>query len=326
MFDTRARQLLAGPLDRLAAVLDRPWVTPDRVTVLGLLVGVGAAAAAARSSWWVALTLWLSSRLLDGVDGALARRRRRAGGTCDDSDAGGYLDITSDFIVYGAFVVGVALGAGQSMVPFLLVLLAYYVNGSAFLAFSSLAERRGVRIDDGRSLSFIGGLAEGTETVVVHSLWCVLPQYAAQIAWVWAAVVGLSAAHRILAGRSILRRPVPDATDSRATDPIPATPAAPATASGSVNVSESGLAWSSPAQATWLILRGATFPAASKIALVVGTGLTVVNQASTLASGTLGTATLLRIMANYLIPYVVSSVGILAAHRVPGWENDHPRA
>ena len=207
MFDTLARRALAKPLDRIAGVLDRPGITPDRLTLLGLGVGLSSAVAAARAAWWPALVLWLSSRLLDGVDGPLARRRLPTGGPSDD--AGGFLDIMADFFVYGSFVVGVALGSGAVTTPFLLVLLAYYLNGAAFLAFSSIAERRGAQIEDGRSLSFLGGLAEGTETVLVHSLWCVLPGYAAPIAWVWAAVVGVSAVQRTVAGFLALRRWAP---------------------------------------------------------------------------------------------------------------------
>ena len=110
--------------------------------------------------------------------------------------------------MYGAFVVGVGLGveaSGGSLLPFLLVLLAYYVNGATFLAFSSIAERTGRQVDDGRSLSFLGGLAEGTETVLVHAVWCLLPGVAEPVAWVWAAVVGVSATQRVVAGRRLLR-------------------------------------------------------------------------------------------------------------------------
>jgi hypothetical protein len=64
----------------------------------------------------------------------------------------------------------------------LLVLLAYHLSGAAFLTFSSIAERSGRRLDDGRSLSFLGGLAEGTETVVVHALWLLFPDLAGPIA------------------------------------------------------------------------------------------------------------------------------------------------
>lgn len=204
MLDRRARAVLAGPLARAAAALDRPHVTADRLSLTGLALGLAAAAAAAAAWWPAALVLWLVSRLADGLDGPLARRRREPGEP--DGGAGGFLDITGDFLAYGAFVIGVGLGAGDSLLPFLLVLLAYYVNGTAFLAFSSIAERTGHRLDDGRSLSFLGGLAEGAETIAVHALWCVLPFWAAEIAWVWAAVVAVSASQRMVGGYRTLSR------------------------------------------------------------------------------------------------------------------------
>lgn len=205
MLDASVRQLLDAPLTRAARALDRPWISADRLTLAGLVVGLACAAAAAVQWWWVALLLWLLSRVADGLDGPLARRRRanQAPGT-PVSEAGGFLDITADFIVYGATVVGVAVGTTTGYAapwwPFLLVLLAYYLNGTAFLAFSSIAERTGQRIDDGRSLSFLRGLAEGTETIVVHTLWLLFPAAAWQIALVWAVVVGVSATQRVVLG------------------------------------------------------------------------------------------------------------------------------
>jgi phosphatidylglycerophosphate synthase len=210
MLDSYVRPRIEAPLARVVAVLDRPWISPDRLTMLGLVLGLGSAASSAVQWWGLALLLWLLSRLADGLDGPLARRRRARRAheartaEAHGSEAGGFLDITADFIVYGSTVVGVAVGAaagyGAPWWPFLLVLLAYYVNGTAFLAFSSIAERTGRRIDDGRSLSFLGGLAEGTETIVVHSVWLLVPGAAWQIALVWAAVVGISAAQRVVAG------------------------------------------------------------------------------------------------------------------------------
>ena len=209
MLDALARRVLQRPLEATATALDTAWVTPDRLSVLGLVTGLGGALAAGLQWWSGALVLWLVSRLLDGLDGPLARRRRAAGTGTTSGEAGGFLDITADFTVYGAFVLGVGVGVrdghGASLLPFLAVLVAYYVNGAAFLAFSSIAERTGQRLDDGRSLSFLGGLAEGTETVAVHALWCLLPALAAPVAWVWAAVVAVSAAQRVVGGYRALR-------------------------------------------------------------------------------------------------------------------------
>ncbi|SEL73300.1 Phosphatidylglycerophosphate synthase [Blastococcus sp. DSM 46786] len=208
MLDPVARRLLDAPLTRVAGALDRPWLSPDRLTTAGLVLGLASAVAAGLQAWLPALVLWLVSRLADGLDGPLARRRRAAG-AAGDAGSGGFFDITADFCVYGSTVLGVAIGATRGFdapwEPFAVVLLAYYVNGTAFLAFSSIAERAGRQLDDGRSLSFLGGLAEGTETIAVHALWLLLPAVAWQVAWVWAAVVALSAAQRVVAGYRALR-------------------------------------------------------------------------------------------------------------------------
>ncbi|GAA1688388.1 CDP-alcohol phosphatidyltransferase family protein [Microcella alkalica] len=209
MLDRPVRALLERPVGALAAALDRPGITPDGLTLVGLALGVASAVAAATQLWALALVLWLVSRVLDGLDGALARRRRADGRVSGDSQAGGFLDITADFLVYGATVLGVALGATAAFdapwQPFAAVLLAYYVNGAAFLAFSSIAERTGRQLDDGRSLSFLGRLAEGTETIVVHSLWLILPFWSWQLATAWAVFVGISAVQRMVAGYRALR-------------------------------------------------------------------------------------------------------------------------
>lgn len=209
MLDRPVRALLERPVNALAAALDRPGITPDGLTVAGLVLGLASAVAAALQLWALALVLWLVSRVIDGLDGALARRRRADGRVTSDSEAGGFLDITADFVVYGATVLGIALGATAAYdapwQPFAAVLLAYYVNGAAFLAFSSIAERTGRRIDDGRSLSFLGRIAEGTETIVVHSLWLIVPFWAWQLAVVWAVFVGISAVQRMVAGYRALR-------------------------------------------------------------------------------------------------------------------------
>ncbi|RZT83851.1 phosphatidylglycerophosphate synthase [Pseudonocardia sediminis] len=203
MFDAMLRRRLDAPLARAAGLVDRSWVTPDRITAAGLVLGLGSAATAAAAWWAVSLALWLVSRLADGLDGPLARRRRAVGR--GDAGAGGFFDITADFAVYGATVVGVGIGSGGPLWPFLLVLLAYYVNGTAFLAFSSIAERSGRTLDDGRSLSFLGGLTEGAETIAVHALWLVLPFWSGEIALVWAVLVGITAVQRMVAGHRALR-------------------------------------------------------------------------------------------------------------------------
>ncbi len=209
MIDAQVRRLLERPLSVAARVLDVPWVSPDRLTLAGLIIGVASAGLAAAQWWGLALAAWFVSRALDGLDGALARHRRARNPEAETSEAGGFLDITADFVVYGTTVAGVAVGVtaqfGAPWWPFLAVLLTYYINGATFLAFSSIAEKTGRQIDDGRSFSFFGRVAEGGETFLVHALWLILPAFAWQIAIGWAVVVALSAMQRMIAGYRLLR-------------------------------------------------------------------------------------------------------------------------
>ena len=78
-----------------------------------------------------------------------------------------------------------------------------------------------------------------------------------------------------------------------------------------MNAERPELSWSTPLDVCVLIVKGATFRTASKIALVVGTLLTVVNQGSVIESGDATLATWVRTVANYVIPYTVASIGYL---------------
>lgn len=190
MIDRRAREALQPALTALARPLDRWGLGPTAVTVAGLVVGVGACAAAALAAWPVALALWLLNRLADGVDGALARLQTGGGGA-----RGGYVDLMADFAVYGGFVAGCAVGQPTARLACLVLLLAYYLNGAALLAHAALT--RGPEGSDDRSVVFLGGLAEGAETVVVHALMVVVPSQMAPIAWAFAVLVAITVVQRV---------------------------------------------------------------------------------------------------------------------------------
>lgn len=198
MLDRRAREL-TGPLwDAGGRALARRGVSAGAVTAAGFVVGVAACVAAALAAWWWALGLWLLNRIVDGLDGPLARSR-------GESDRGGFLDIMADFAIYGGFVVGVAVALPDARLACAALLASYYVNGSAFLALSSLLERRRAELGDDRSLRFVGGLTEGTETIIAHAALCVFPGYAATIAWVFAGAVLFTAGQRVYHAMTVLR-------------------------------------------------------------------------------------------------------------------------
>ena len=77
----------------------------------------------------------------------------------------------------------------------------------------------------------------------------------------------------------------------------------------------SRLVWSTLRQELVLFLRGVTVRVAGRVAIVVGTILSAVNQGSVILAGDATGLTWTRIAVNYLIPFVVASIGYLAGCR-----------
>jgi hypothetical protein len=77
------------------------------------------------------------------------------------------------------------------------------------------------------------------------------------------------------------------------------------------------LTWSTGRECVFLFLRGVTVRTAGRVALVVGTILSAVNQGSTIVDGNATWVTWLRIGVNYCVPFVVASIGFLSACRAP---------
>lgn len=73
--------------------------------------------------------------------------------------------------------------------------------------------------------------------------------------------------------------------------------------------------WSRRTEAAVLVLRGRTAHVAAPVAAVVGTVISVVNQAEVIIGGHATGITWVRIVVNYVVPYVVASVAYLSACR-----------
>jgi phosphatidylglycerophosphate synthase len=202
MLDAKMRKVIDPILDRQGAALARLGVGADSVTVAGLGLGLLAAALVAAGATWLALVPLLLSRLADGLDGAVARATAK-------TDFGGFFDIAADFLFYGAVPMAfvwldpVANGAAGAF-----LLTSFYVNGTTFLGYAILAERRGMETAarGAKSLYFTGGLLEGTETVAFFVLICVVPGWFAPAAWLFGVLCFVTAGSRVLLARQVFGR------------------------------------------------------------------------------------------------------------------------
>ena len=94
MLDRHLHPRIKPLLYQCVRVLDKPGITPDGLTLVGFAIGVLALPFLALGWYLAALVVILLNRLLDGLDGALARRRGL-------TDAGGFLDISWTWTTLG---------------------------------------------------------------------------------------------------------------------------------------------------------------------------------------------------------------------------------
>ncbi len=187
------RKLIDPPLNRLGGLLARRGVNANAVTLSGLGVGLVAALAIAIQAYWLGLFLLLVSRLADGLDGAVARATQK-------TDFGGFFDIVSDFLFYGAISLGfVFADPAHNAVAGAVLLASFYFNGATFLGYAILAERQDMssRGRGEKTLYFSAGLLEGTETIAFFVFICIWPDLFPPLALLFAAATFLTAFLRV---------------------------------------------------------------------------------------------------------------------------------
>jgi phosphatidylglycerophosphate synthase len=202
MLDAVLRPLIDPPLNLAGRLFARAGVSADLVTWVGLGAGIMAAAFIALGlPGGLALLPLAVGRLADGLDGAIARATIR-------TDFGGFLDIVADFTFYGAVPLAFAArDPGQNGLAAAALLFAFYVNGASFLAFASLAAKRGMqtRAQGEKSLYFSAGLMEGAETIAVFIAFCLWPGAFPVLAVLFALATLASAGARVVLAARVFR-------------------------------------------------------------------------------------------------------------------------
>ena len=193
MFDAAARRLIDPSLNRIGRVLAGRGISANSVTLVGLALGLCAALLIAIGHPGLALLPLLASRLADGLDGAVARATRR-------TDFGGYLDITADFLFYGAVPMAfVWVEPARNGAAGAFLLTSFYFNGASFLGYATIAAKRGLQTQAQglKSLYFSNGLLEGTETIGFFVALCLWPAHFAALGWVFGSLCFVTGALRL---------------------------------------------------------------------------------------------------------------------------------
>jgi phosphatidylglycerophosphate synthase len=196
MLDRRALTVLTPLLSVLAQRLHRAGVGANTVTWWAFAIGMASCAAVVWGYFMVALGLMLLGRLADGLDGHVARLTQA-------TDRGAFLDIVLDFLFYAAMPLAFAVHApSTNALPAAVLLAAFVGTGASFLAFAVQAARLGLsntRLPQ-KGFYFLGGLTEGTETILCFALMCLWPQHFATLAYGFAALCVVTIITRVATG------------------------------------------------------------------------------------------------------------------------------
>ncbi len=195
MLDSIARplknRLLHPVTSRLAG-----RVHPNAITLASALFGLLAAVAVSQGRFELGLLGWTLNRILDGLDGAVARE----GG--EQTDFGGYIDIIADFTVYSAIPIGVAIyfANAASWLATSVMLATFYVNSASWMYLAALLEKRSAgasKNEEETSITMPDALVGGTETLLLYTSFLALPAFAPRIFWLTAILTAISILQRV---------------------------------------------------------------------------------------------------------------------------------
>lgn len=201
MIDSQLRPFIDPPLNRAGRAIARFGLSADGVTMIGFGFGLSAVAFLAAEQTFLGAVFILLNRLLDGLDGAVARASK-------PSQSGGFLDIVLDFFFYGLIPVGFALAdPARNGAAAAFLIASFYANGSAFLAFSIFAKKYnlGSGAQGIKSLYYMSGIAEGFETIAVFLLFCLYPNRFAELAILFGFICFISAGARCVNGYLLIK-------------------------------------------------------------------------------------------------------------------------
>ncbi|KAK5270967.1 hypothetical protein LTR96_004245 [Exophiala xenobiotica] len=177
-------------------------VTPGHLTFGAFVAGLAAClcAASARpflSSW--AVYLWLLNRVLDCLDGAVARARDQT------SDCGGFMDLLSDFIIYSLIPISVSYGLVQRgmvaepatnlWLPVSLLEASFHLNNFVLFYLAAVSSQKGS--EELTSVTMKPAPIEGFESGVIFTLMLAFPRTLQNLSWGMALGVGFGITTRV---------------------------------------------------------------------------------------------------------------------------------
>lgn len=196
MLDTGGRKYVQSFLDRIALVMSKRNITPTKITIMALIVGVISAVLNALGYIILALVLLWTSGLLDVLDGTLARVTKKS------TSIGTLMDIVFDRIVEILVVFSFVYKKPESYLVYMLLLASIILSMTVFLTVGALSENNGYK-----SFKYQTGIIERTEAFIFFSLAILFLDYSKYILGVLSLLIFITAIQRFIEGVRIFKTP-----------------------------------------------------------------------------------------------------------------------
>jgi CDP-diacylglycerol--glycerol-3-phosphate 3-phosphatidyltransferase len=185
MFDGKFRAPIDKAVKPIGAGLRRTGLTPDHLTVVGLLVGIGAAIAIGAGELGLGLVLVILAALPDLFDGALAKASGAA------SPRGAFFDSTIDRITDSLLLGGLAWYLASEESPHMAML------PFAILAVSSLISYQRAKAES-LGIEAKGGLMERAERIIAICIGLAFNVLLIPILWIMLVLTSITAVQRFV--------------------------------------------------------------------------------------------------------------------------------
>ncbi|MFN8024487.1 MAG: CDP-alcohol phosphatidyltransferase family protein [Acidimicrobiales bacterium] len=185
MFDGKFRTGVDKAVKPIGAGLRRTGMSPDHLTVMGLLVAVGAAIAIGAGELRLGLVLVILAALPDLFDGALAKA------TDTSSQRGAFFDSVIDRVTDALLFGGVAWYFASEESPHM-ALLPFAVLGVSSVISYQRAKAESLGLDAK------GGLMERAERIILFCLGLLIPPLLIPILWVMLVLTAITAVQRFV--------------------------------------------------------------------------------------------------------------------------------
>lgn len=180
----------------MGAGMAKRGIGANAITLVGAGIGIAAAVSIAHGLWVAGLMLISINRVLDGLDGAIARH--------DTPTAwGGYLDSIADYVFYIAVPLGFAWVDAANVWPALLLVSSFTLTAVSFLTLAAILAGRDMGHAQ-KSFTYTTGLMEGSETIAAFFLFCLFPSHFPALATVFAVLCFTTVGQRLWLARQLL--------------------------------------------------------------------------------------------------------------------------